>query len=78
MESNRVGISESPKVIPRIRLDNDTFDFAKKLNVGDKGDMRFSGIVMAHSAKESDDDDETKVIKFTNIDLTSNRNARLI
>lgn len=77
MEASRAGITDSPKVIPRLRLDNDTFDFAKKLKVGDKGDMKFSGIVKAHSGKEGDDDEESKVIKFTNIELNSTRNARL-
>lgn len=77
MEANRVGISDSPKVIPRMRLDNDTFDFAKKLKVGDKGDMNFNGVVKAHSGKENDDDEESKVIKFTNIELNSTRSARL-
>lgn len=78
MEANRMGNSESPKVIPRMRLDNDTFDFAKELKVGDKGDMKFSGVVKSHTGKENEDDEETKSIKFTNIELNSNRNARLV
>lgn len=78
MEANRVGIDASPKIIPRLRLDKETFDFVKKLNVGDKGDMKFAGVVKSHSGKENDDDQETKVIKFTNIDLNSSRSARLI
>lgn len=77
MEANRVGIESSPKIIPRLRLDKETFDFVKNLKVGNKGEMKFGGIIKSHSGKESDDDEESKVIKFTNIDLSSTRNARL-
>lgn len=77
MEASRSGIESSPKLIPRLRLDNDTFDFAKSLKVGDKGVMKFSGIVKAHSGAEKDGDEETKVIKFSNIDLNSTRTARI-
>lgn len=78
MEANRMGIDASPKVIPRLNLDNETFQFVKKLNVGDKGNMSFNGIIKSHSGKENDDDEESKVIRFTSIDLNSTRPARLI
>lgn len=70
MEASRTATNQ-PTI--SMTLDPNVFSFAKKLKVGDKGIMKFNGIIKSHYAKQQQEEQETKTMQIHNLKQGSRR-----